>query len=183
MTLKQPQKVKPGSRVRAEDHNSIVEYLQQVIRLSLGPGLSGRFDPMGGLNLVRSMTALDSNVHPAIILKVNGSATTPAGPLVASSVRYTAGALGKFSVNPSGVYAGMVLEDVLPAYGRQVKGPEADVLQVRPAEVGSFCLIITTMRPEGEGNPVGELWLPPGGTRGETPYAESCSSPPPPPAP
>lgn len=177
MSVTPPRKVRRGDPVRAEDHNSLVEYLQQLVRLKLGAGLSGRFDAQGGLQLLMAPSTLDSNVHPAIILKVNGSATTPAGPLVASSVRYTAGALGKFSVNPSGVYAGMVLENVLPAYGRQVKGPEADVLQVRPAEVGSFCLIITTMRPEGEGNPVGELCLIPGGTRGETPFAESCSTP------
>jgi hypothetical protein len=176
MTMTPPKRVRPNDPVRAEDHNSIVEYLEQLTRLRLGTGLSGRFDAQGGLQLALAFNSLASNVHPAIILRVNGSATTPTGPIVASGVVYTAGVIGRFSEPSPGVFTGQVLSDVLPAYGRQVKGPEADVLMVRPAEVGSFCLIITTMRPEGEGNPVGELCLIPGGTRGETPYAESCSA-------
>lgn len=164
-----PRTVDPGDRVRAAHHNSVVAWLLARLRVRTGPGLSATWGE-GGLMLSLVGSADDRHILPAVILAVSGADAGGLG--LASQVRYTAGVLGKFRGNAPN-YEGFVVRDQLPAYGRLFKGPEASIAKVRAAEVGSFCMVVR--RHDMEGAATGEIWLPVGGSRGETPLGEACT--------
>lgn len=162
-------RVKTGDAIRAGDHNGIVDWLLRRIKVRTGPGLAARWGE-DGLMLTLVGAGMERHLLPGIVLARSGVDGSGIG--LASAVKYTAGALGKFREVSAGVYTGMVVEDQLPAYGRIFKGTEASTAKVRAAEVGSFCTIVR--RHDGEGGTEGEIWIPLGGTRGETPLGEVC---------
>lgn len=149
-------RVNAGDPIRASDINQIIEYVENRLRVSVGQGLSASWAE-GGLLL--ALAARQDYLVPAVVLD-NGGNT----PRIANDVRYTVRGIGS---------PGVVLDNVLPAFGRPVKDEEAGFTKVRPAKVGAFCFVVR--QPTDSGTPEAKLWILAGGTDGETIYARRCT--------
>ena len=166
MNPSQLKEVKVGQAIKAKDHNGIIAVLRSWFRLSLGPGLAGKWSS-SGLSLYLAHTEREWIVPGRILSK------TGVDPDIGANIRYTVGAIGRYHYRPPLANPeGLVLIDVLPSFGRPYKGAEAAIAKIRPAAVGAMCLIL--LDKDEEGTSVGKLALLPGGEDGETPYAGVC---------
>lgn len=166
MNPSQLSQVKVGQAIKAKDHNGIIAVLRSWLRLSLGPGLSGKWSA-SGLSLSLSNTEREWILPGRILSKTGGD------PDLGANIKYTVGAIGRYHYRPPvQLPEGLVLANVYPSFGRPYKGAEAAVAKIRPAAVGAMCLIL--LDKDEEGASVGKLALLPGGEDGETPYAGVC---------
>jgi len=161
-------RVRRGDPPRAIDHNSIVAVLERALRVQAGGGINATWDQSGLRLWLAAIT--HEWILPGRILERTG-----ADPDLPANVRYTAGALDRYQRLADGSYTGMVLRDVYPSFGRPVKGAEAQLHKIRPAEVGAMCLILRDK--DVEGITIGRLALLPGGSDGETSFMQPCPNP------
>lgn len=170
-------RVRRGDPPRAIDHNSIVAVLERALRVQAGGGINATWDQSGLRLWLAAIT--HEWILPGRILEAHGPSEDSDGvqrqPAVADSVTYTAGALDRYQRLVDGTYTGMVLRGVRPSFGRPVKGSEAALHKIRPAEVGAMCLILRDK--DVEGITIGRLALLPGGSDGETSFMQPCPNP------
>lgn len=163
--MKTPPEVRPGNEIQAAHHNGIIEFLRKVLRVRPAAGVGASWTD-GGLQIWLS----DKNhewVVPARILDRTGN-----DPDLPANIRYTVGALGQYTREANGTFTGFVIRDALPVFGRPVKGAEALLHKIRPADIGAMCWILRDR--DNEGNVIGKVALMPGGSDGETSFMEPC---------
>lgn len=163
-----PKDVRPGDAIEAKLFNSVLGILRRALRIRPAQGLGASWTDAG-----LAIWLSDKNhewVVPARILDRTG-----ADPDLPANIRYTVGALGQYTREPDGSFTGFVIRDALPVFGRPVKGAEAQLHKIRPANVGAMCWILRDR--DNEGNVIGKIALMPGGSDGETSFMQPCPNP------
>lgn len=127
---KLPAKVKAGTPVRAEDWNSLIEFLAANVPIP-GAGLTGR-PSANGITLSLASVMVDWLIR-ATITAVHGSAGDPM-----DEVTYDAVGVGR---------PDCVMQGATPRAGRPLAGRVACI----PAAVGDPCIIIRHPRADGRG--------------------------------
>lgn len=149
--------VQPGDRIKADHHNGLVRSLMRMLKITTGPGLTGKWTADDGLHLMLSQS-------PNWFVPARITAKTGSDPDLPANVTYTA----KGIFEPQAV-----MTNVAPSYGRPVKGADAAFTKIRPAAVGSFCYILRDR--DASGGVIAKLVLLPGGSEGETIFFEQCT--------
>lgn len=170
MTINLPNPPRVGDPLSATFPTELIRKLKNAMQVkTAGPVRSSWGD--AGLLISLGRMAPDY-LFPARITRVYPQEQ---GFFVANTVYYDAAAL-KRSYRQGGGFEGMVLEHVRPAFGRCVKGDEADVALIRPCRVGAFCWILRDVDLEDRSE--GKLVILSGGEEGETQYQRVCTPPP-----
>lgn len=157
--------VAPGSRIRADDQNSLVQDLVRRQQVTGGPGLKATMGPHG---LHVALASVSHNwLFPARIAAViksdpNAPADTPGFP---AEIWYAVKIIGE---------GGAQILPVQPSFGRPVKGIDGSFTKIYPAKVGAFCFILRDRGPDGTITP--KLVLFQGGSDGETCLFEPCNA-------
>lgn len=166
--MRYPSTVKTGDSIRADDHNGVIAWLKRAIRISPTNGIGAAWTD-DGLSIWLANRSKEWMLPGRILAKTGGD------PDFATNIRYTAGALGRYA-RSGNTYTGLVIADAYPRAGRPVKGADASLTKIRPANVGGMCWIVLDREPDNEGgfNDAGSIVLFEGGEWGETLYIEPC---------